>query len=110
MTTEQALDKMAAMAPYIGEIFDDKDASEVLKAVREEKGETQVGKTVAKLLPLFAGKHRDALMNIVAISSDMAVEEVRAQPILDTIGAMQHAMIDEAMMFFVSCLRMVKNL
>lgn len=101
---------MALLAPWYGEIFDDEDAACVIQAVRAEKGDSLAGSTMAKLVPLFAQRHREALYNIVAITTDADVDAIRAQPIMDTIAALRGALVNETLLFFMTCLRMVKNI
>jgi hypothetical protein len=110
MKTDQALDKMALLAPWYGEIFDDEDAACVIQAARMEKGETLAGSTMAKLVPLFAQRHREALYNIISITTDTDIETIRAQPIMDTIAALRNALVNETLMFFMTCLQMVKHI
>lgn len=110
MTTDQALDKMVQITPWLGMIFDDADASDIVKTVRDEKAQTPAGTVMAQLIPLFAGKHREAMYNIVALTSGVPVDEVKNQPIIKTLNSLHGALIDETMMFFMACLRMVKNI
>lgn len=109
MTTDQALDKMELLLPYYAKIFNDPDAAEIIKTVREEKGESLVGDTLQKLLPIFTGKHREALYHIISIVHDKPVEDVKAQPIMETIAALRNALVNETLLFFMACMRLVKN-
>lgn len=110
MTTDQALDKMMQIVPLLGEILNDADAVELTKEIRSEKGQTPAGTVMQKLIPLFAGKHREALYGIVAITSDTPVEQIREQPIITTLNALNKALVDETMAFFLTCLHMVKKI
>lgn len=110
MTTEKALPIMAQIAPHLGAILDDDDAAEIVEAIRNEKGDLPAGATMAKLLPLFTGKHSEDLYHILAITSDSSVEAVKQQPIKDTVKDMHRMLLDETLMFFMSCLRIVRSI
>ena len=89
MTTEQALDQMTLLAPHFAAILDDEDAAEVVKAIRDEKGDLPAGSTMQKLLPLFTGKHREHLFHIAAITEGkpMTVTPEMAAQIVGIIEA-----------------------
>lgn len=110
MTTDQAFDKMVQIVPLLGEILDDADASELKQEIKSENGQIPAGSVMQQMIPLFAGKHRQALYGIVAAVSDTSVDKVKEQPISVTLGTLRNALIDETMMFFFSCLRIVKNI
>lgn len=110
MTTEQALDKMELLLPHYTALFNDPDAAAIIKTVREENGESLVGVTLHKLLPIFTGKHRETLYQIISIVHEKPVEEVKAQPIMDTISDLRNALVNETLLFFMTCMRMVKNI
>lgn len=110
MTTKDALKTMTRIAPYMGEIFDDEDASVLIDSIREGKGDSLAGTAMAKALPLFADRHRDALCGMIAVSTGKKPEDVLAQPIRDTISDMQNMLLDETILFFMGCLRLVRNI
>lgn len=110
MTTEKALDQMLKIAPHLASILDDTDASEIISAVRETKGSKPAGETMAKIIPLFAGKHRENLYAIVAALNDLPVEEVMEQPINKTIKTLQTMIIHESIMFFMTCMQMIRSI
>lgn len=110
MTTDQALDKMEMLLPHFSTLFNDQDASEFIMSVRAAKCQNQTGEAMNKLIPIFARQYRETLYNIVAISHDKTVEEVRNQPIMETINCMRSSLVDETMMFFIACMRMIKNI
>lgn len=110
MTTEQALDQMTLLAPHFAAILDDEDAAEVVKAIRDEKGDLPAGSTMQKLLPLFTGKHREHLFHIAAITEGKPVEEIRERPVMELIRGLQKAMLEETLLLFMVCMRIVRNI
>lgn len=110
MTTEKALDQMLKIAPHLASILDDADASEIISVVRETKGSKPAGETMAKIIPLFAGKHRENLYAIVAALNDLPVEGVMEQPINKTIKTLQTMIIHESIMFFMTCMQMIRSI
>lgn len=110
MMTKDALKIMAQIAPYMGEIFDDEDASVLIESIRDGKGDSLAGTAMKKTLPLFAEKHRDALCGMIAVSTGKKLDDVLTQPIRDTISDMQNMLLDETILFFIGCLRLVRNI
>lgn len=110
MTTEKAFDQMLKIAPHIAAILDDADAADIISEVRETKGNKPAGETMKAIIPLFAGKHREDLYAIVAHLSDMQVEDVREQPIAKTIKSLQTMLLQESIIFFMTCMQMIRSI
>lgn len=110
MTTEKALDQMAKIAPHLAAILDDSEAADIVSAVRATKGDMPAGETMAKVIPLFAGKHRDDLYAIVSVINDIPVDEVKSQPISKTMNSLQTILLQESILFFMTCMQMIRNI
>lgn len=110
MTTDKALDQMAKIAPHLAAILDDSEAADIVSAVRETKGDMPAGDTMAKVIPLFAGKHREDLYAIVSALNDKPVEEVKNQPFANTLNTLQTILLQESILFFMTCMQMIRNI
>lgn len=110
MTTAKALDQMTLLAPHFAAILDDEEAADIVQAIRCGKGDLPAGSTMQKLLPLFTDKHREQLFHIAAITEGKTVEEIRNRPVMELIRGLQKAMLEETLMLFMVCMRMVRNI
>lgn len=110
MTTDQALDKMSLIVPHFAAILDDTDAADIINTIRTTKGDVPAGSTMQKLLPLFTGKHREHMYHIVAITEEIDVDDVRKRSVIKLIRGLQKSLLDETMLLFMVCMRMVHNI
>ena len=110
MTTEKALDQITLLIPHFAAILDDEDAADVVKMIRAEKGDLPAGSAMQQLLPLFTGKHREHLYHIAAITEGKDVEEIRSRPVMELIRGLQLSLLEETLMLFMVCMRIVRNI
>lgn len=103
MTTEQAFDVMQKLAPYVSEIVTDNAVGDVAAEYRETKNAAAI---MDNLFPLMLVNHREALYNIVAVSTGKTVETVKKQPLADTKADLDASVCDDMFDFFILFLRM----
>lgn len=108
MNTEMGFELMEKMLPHMSAIISDDEVVDVKKLVRKDDT-IRVGVAMDKILPLFLGKHREHMYAIAAIMADKTAEEVKQQPITDTINAIKDGVNSGIMDFFVCCLRMAMS-
>jgi len=107
LTTEQAFD----MLPMVVELYEKLDGDSYRKTIAEEnKGkkldEMTVGINLFKFVLKNSAKVKNEVFEIVAISQDKTVEEIKAQNFLVTAKSLKEIFTDkEAMSFFKSAIR-----
>lgn len=110
MSTEAALDMMMKILPDVALIMNDTEADEMIAQLRsEEAGNVETGDAMRCLLPMFAGKYRENLYNIVAAFAGCTVDEIREQDISKTMLTMMYG-LKVTGHFFTCCLRMVRSM
>lgn len=110
MSTENALDMMIKILPDVAIIMNDKEAEEMLAALRsKDAGNVETGDAMQSLIPLFAGKYRANLYNIVATFAGCSVDEIKQQDISKTMLSMMYGLRVTGS-FFGCCLRMVRSM
>ena len=131
MNAGQAYECMVRMVPHAAELVCDPQIAEVRKsllsghspahevAATDAKeahaaeplrtgrgpadGQSKVWNFMAKAYPLLLGKHRRALLGIVAALSGKTVDEVRAQPLGETMTVIRAGFTGELFGFFAVC-------
>lgn len=106
MNTALGFDMMDKLLPDVAEIFAD-DEVKALKAQVSKDGKVAVGVSLAPVMALFLGKHRQAMLRMAATLAGCSVEEINAQPLEKTIELLQSGVNDQLLAFFAVCLRMV---
>lgn len=112
MNTEIGFDMMDKLLPYVAAVLEDDKVGEYKAALRQEKGDTggiDVAAAMRSLLPLFLGPQRENMLHIAAIIAGKTVEEIKAQPLTDTVKLLHDGIMGDMMVFFASCLRMAMN-
>lgn len=108
MPTELAFDAMEKIIPHLSAVLNDAEIKGHTEYLKTDEGKEQkAGDLMMVLLPLFVGKHREAMFNIVAIFKGMSVEEVKKMDFRETLEAMKNNFLGEMMLFFIYCLNMV---
>lgn len=103
MNTVESFDMMEKLLPDIVELLADPAIAEFKETARNER--VKSSEVIAGLLPVFITKHRNATLRIIAEVSGKTVDEVKKQPLADTIEDFKFS--DEVYSFFGSCLRLV---
>lgn len=106
MKTSDSFALMEQLLPDLEELLGDDE----IRAFKEEaRGGAPIvaSSAMQRLMPLFTGKHRDALLRVIAACNDKTVEQVESQELSDTIADMRSGFTDEVYSFFAQCLRLV---
>lgn len=107
-STDEALDVLCAITPYVCNITTDE---ELLNAAKSKIDPTVAGTSkaqmvllgaqkVTELLPLVLDKHRNDLYNILAILYGLPVEAIAKQPIFKTIVMVKGLTEDKDLLSF----------
>ena len=107
LNTEKGFDLMEKILPEVANILEDDDIKDVRSGIVRENDKISVRKNFLPVMSLFVGKRRESVIRIVAAVKGKSVEEVKEQPINETIEDFQQCMCEEMMVFFAACLRMV---
>ena len=110
-STEQALDVLCEIAPYVTAIVADEELMANLgKAVKAEENMTRAGvlmlgaERLSKIVPIVLKKRRAEVLGIVAAVNQMSVEEIERQNALKTAGQIRDICKDKELLdFFRSC-------
>ena len=110
-STEQALDVLCEIAPYVTAIVADEELMANLgKAVKAEENMTRAGvlmlgaERLSKIVPIVLKKRRAEVLGIVAAVNQMSVEEIERQNALKTAGQIRDICKDRELLdFFRSC-------
>lgn len=108
MNTDMGFDLMEKLLPHVTAIVTDEDVVHVKELLRKEDT-IQVGKAMHDILPLFLGKHREHMYAIAAITAGKTVEEIKQQPLADTLQVMRESVTGDMLSFFGLCLRMAMS-
>lgn len=117
LSTEQALDALCEIAPYVTEIVADEELMENLgKAIGNTEGMTRAGvmmlgaERISKIVPILLKKKREAVLGIVAAVEQKSVEEIVAQNALKTAMQIREIVKDRELLdFFKSCAERESN-
>lgn len=111
MTTEMAFDTMEKLLPHLAEVLGDVEIRQMVEMAKADGGKTTPAKELlTAMLPLFVTRHRDNMLNIVAAMKGVTVEEAQAMPFADTLATLRGNFVEEMLLFFMLCLRMVSVL
>ena len=100
------MDVLCVIAPSIQEIVDDKDIISALGKAVDKNGLTAAGVLMAaasKLVgavPVLFKTHRECVYNILSTVGGIAVEDVKAQNVLDTMQQLKEILQDKPLLDF----------
>ena len=106
LTTEQAVDVLCELTPYIANITGDKALLDELGEKFDNKGKsvaemyTYAAKKCAVLAPLLLKDHRSDVFGILAILNSTTVEDVEKQNVLTTIMQIRSVFKDKELLDF----------
>lgn len=117
LTTEQALDVLCEIAPYVMNIAADEELLENIgKAVGKTEGMTRAGvmllgaERVSKIVPVLLKKRREEVLGIVAAVNQTSFEAIAKQNALKTAGQIRELCKDKELLdFFRSCAEQEKS-
>lgn len=111
MTTEMAFDAMEQLLPHIAEVLGDVEIRQMVELAKADGGKNTPAKDLlTAMLPLFVTRHRDNMLHIVAAMKGVTVEEARGMLFADTLETLRGSFVEEMLLFFMLCLRMVSVL
>lgn len=111
--TDECLNVMCEITPYISNIVSDQELMENLGKGVDKKGMTNVGvimlgiKRMFTAVPLLLKNHREDIYNVVStVGGEMTVEEIAAQNIMVTLNQVRSLSHDKVLIdFFKSWVR-----
>ena len=119
LSTDEALDVLCELTPFITSIVSDDDLmDELKKKIKKGEGEEltlaetlRLGvEKVNNIIPIVLKKNRDALLSVVAVMTGCGLEEIKAQNFLKTGMQIRDLAKDKDLMDFVkSCLNTEKS-
>ena len=110
LTTDEALDVICEITPYVSNIVSDETLMETLNKTIKKEGMTRAGVLVAgaeklsRLVPIVMKEHRNDVYGILAAVNSTDAEEIAKQNIIKTSMQIRDVCADKEMLdFFRSC-------
>lgn len=110
LTTDEALDVLCEITPYVSNIVSDETLMETLNKTVKKDGMTRAGVLVAgaeklsRLVPIVMKEHRNDVYGILASVNGLDVDEIAKQNIIKTSMQIRDVCADREMLdFFRSC-------
>ena len=109
LTTDQAIDVMIQITPYIANIVGDKNLLDTLK--ENAKGNTLAemyasgAKKITLLVPILLKDHKSDVFGLLAVLNNSTPEEITTHNILKTIKQIKEAIQDKDLRDFFKSLQ-----
>lgn len=110
LTTDEALDVLCEITPYVSNIITDEELMETLNKTIKKDGMTRAGVLLAgaeklsRLVPIVMKEHRNDVYGILAAVNGLDVDEIAKQNIIKTSMQIRDVCADREMLdFFRSC-------
>lgn len=106
LSTDQALDALCEMTPYINSITKDKEILDVFSEKMDTKDMTILSVKIIsasrynEMLSIILKKHRADVYGILAIINQKAPEEIAAQTVMDTMNQFRDVFQDKEFLDF----------
>lgn len=107
LTTEEAVDYLCEMTPYVANISADE---ELLKVLREKlEGAAKASRAeiytfgaakITKLVPILLKTHRNDVFGVLSVANGVPVEEIGKQNIMETMKQVKELCADEELLSF----------
>lgn len=107
LTTEEAIDYLCEMTPYVANISADE---ELLKVLREKLGGADKASRaeiytfgaakISKLVPILLKTHRSDVFGILSVANGVPAEEIGKQNIMETMNQVKALCADEELLSF----------
>ena len=107
MNTATGFELMEKILPDVAEIMGDEDVKRLKEQIQADAEHGGAKNVFMPTMQLFLGKHREAMFRIAAALCGKTVEETMAQPMEETMEALQTRFSEDMIRFFALCLRMV---
>lgn len=112
LTTDEALDVLCEITPYVSNIVADENLMETLNKTIKKDGMTRAGVLVAgaeklsRLVPIVMKEHRNDVYGILAAVNGLDTDEIAKQNIIKTSMQIRDVCADREMLdFFRSCVQ-----
>lgn len=112
LTTDEALDVLCEITPYVSNIVSDETLMETLNKTVKKEGMTRAGVLVAgaeklsRLVPIVMKEHRNDVYGILAAVNGLDTDEIAKQNIIKTSMQIRDVCADKEMLdFFRSCVQ-----
>lgn len=110
MTTAQAFECMARMAPHVAAIERDPEvAAARARLIERGREEATLGEIIDEVTPVILDRHREAVYGLVGALEGKAPGEIAAQPFGATARAMRAGMTQEFFDFLSFASRLVMS-
>lgn len=107
LTTEEAVDYLCEMTPYVANISADEELLKVLQeklegAAKASRAEiyTFGAAKIAKLVPILLKTHRNDVFGVLSVANGVPVEEIGKQNIMETMKQVKELCADEELLSF----------
>lgn len=107
LSTNECLNVLCEITPYISNIMSDQDLMETLCNGVDKKGMTNVGVMMLGVnrlfdaVPLLLKNHREDMYNIVStVGGEKTVEQIAKQNIMSTLNQVRSLMYDKTLVDF----------
>lgn len=107
LTTEEAIDYLCEMTPYVANISADE---ELLKVLREKLGGADKASRaeiytfgaakISKMVPILLKTHRNDVFGILSVANGVPAEEIGKQNIMETMNQVKALCADEELLSF----------
>ena len=116
LTTDEALDVLCEITPYVSNIVSDESLMEVIGKTIKTSEMTRAGVLLAgaekltKIVPVVMKGHRSDVYGILAAVNGMEVDEIARQNVIKTSMQIRDICKDREMLdFFTSCAQQKEN-
>lgn len=117
LSTDQALDALCELTPYVSNIVSDETmVGAVGKVIEGAETLNVFGKAlvlterIGEIIPVLLRNHRSDMYGILSVLNEKSAAEIAAQPVRDTIQQIQEAFQDvELLNFFKSSARQAQT-
>ena len=110
LTTDEALDVLCEITPFVSSIISDEDLMETLNKTIKKDGMTRAGVMLAgaeklsRLVPIIMKEHRNDVYGILAAVNGLDIDGIAKQNIIKTSMQIRDVCADKDMLdFFRSC-------
>lgn len=107
MKADKAFLVLEEVLPNLASIFNDADGKEIAETLEKAGGKAKVGDTMLAVFPFFV-RHKDDLIAITAAMRSISLAEAGEMELAEFVKVLQELMRGEMMLFFTSCVNMVR--
>lgn len=107
LTTDNALDALCRLTPYLSNITTDQEFVEEIGKIVDGKGLSLFGQytmmmeRITVVLPILLQKHRPDVYGVLSVLNDKTEEEIAAQTVMETMGQLRELFQDKELLDFL---------